>query len=354
MIKNKINKHIEIVCTSNKQLSSMSRESRGAILAVLKQHYQKVGITIVNNLADLEALAALKPDLVFLGMKFLPVDPALGLQDTNRIWISDYLDSQGITYTGSGQMAHELELNKPLAKQRALDAGLATSPFYVALQNQLQVRGDMSLTFPLFVKPANRGGGLGVDSYSVAHNFDQLESKVASITTNHQSDSLVEEYLPGREFSVAILKDEDSAEFSLMPIELIAEADSRGSRMLSEAVKESNTERVVEVSDENIRTKVTALAIDVFHALGARDYGRIDVRLNEFGKPQFLEANLLPSLISGYGSFPKACMLNINLDYEPMILSIVRLALSRNVDMADDELSQTDLALPAPAPAFGL
>lgn len=325
-----INKHIEIVCSTKIGLSSMSQKSRDSIFAVLNKYYKKVGVTIVNNLSDLKILVAKKPDLVFLGMKFIPSNPILGRGDPGKIWIADYLDQHNIAYTGSNQKAHELELNKPLAKQRALDAGLTTSAFYVAIQNQIQSRNEMPLTFPLFIKPTNRGGGLGVDSFSVASNFDQLESKVLSISLDHQSDSLVEEYLPGREFSVAILKDKVSSEFLLMPLELIAPADKNGQRILSEKVKEADSERFVEVTDKEIKSKVTSLAINVFKAIGARDYGRIDIRMDEFGTPQFLEANLLPSLLQSYGNFPKACLLNQKLDFEQMLLSIAELGMARH------------------------
>lgn len=328
----KVNKHIEIVRSSKSWLSSMSQESCDGLITVLSKHYAEVGVTTVNNLSDLKRLVASKPDLVFLGMKFVPMDPALGLLSPAKIWVTKYLDEFGVAYTGSGHVAHKLELNKPLAKQRALDAGISTSPFHVIKQNQQPIWDDISLAFPMFVKPTNRGGGLGIDSDSVVHNFDQLQAKVASIATGLQSDSLIEEYVPGREFSVAILKNEYSGEFSVMPIELVTEPNAQGIRLLSSAIKTSNSERAIEVTDKVIKSKVSALAIDIFHALGAQDYGRIDIRLNESGTPQFLEANLIPSLISGYGSFPKACVLNLNLDYEPMILSIVRLALARSVN----------------------
>jgi D-alanine-D-alanine ligase len=327
----------------------MSRASSDAILAVLSKQYAEVGVTIVNNLSDLETLVALQPDLVFLGMKFVPVDPSPSKHGP-KVWLANYLDEYAIAYTGSSQRAHELELDKHLAKQRALDAGLNTSPFCVVSQNQKLTRKDMCLTFPLFIKPTNRGGGLGVNSDSVANNFYELETKVQSIAANLGSDALIEEYLPGREFSVAILKDEDSAEFAVMPVELIAPPNERGLLLLSGKVKSSNSERAIAVTDEIINSKVTALAIDAFEALGARDYGRIDIRLDKEGTPHFLEANLLPSLISGYGSFPKACVLNINLDYEQMILSIVRLGLARQpiLELEADivELSTMD-GLPA-------
>lgn len=328
----KSNKHIEIVSSTVRGLSSMSKGSRDAIAAALSKHYTDVRVTIINNLAELEALVMRRPDVVFLGMKFMPTDISLGAKDPDKVWIAEYLDSYEIAYTGSGSAAHRLELDKPLAKQCVLDTGSETSPYCVVSCGQ--IIDTAPFEYPLFVKPTNRGGGLGIDGNSVVHNIEQLHIKTQYIA-NLGSDSLVEQYLDGREFSVAILQDGHTGEFSLMPIELVAEQDSRGLRILGGAVKSSNTERVLEVTDRAVRDKICDLAQNVFYALGARDYGRIDIRMDKNDKPKFLEANLIPSLISGYGSFPKACILNIDLDYEPMILSIVRLALARADPKAD-------------------
>ena len=120
--------HIQIVSSTIPGLSSMGRGLREVAQAILARHYTKVGITIVNDLDDLEALVALRPDLVFLGMKFISHDPALGVNDPEKIWIGEYLDKHGIPYTGSGSGAHNLEFDKPQAKQRVREMGLATSP----------------------------------------------------------------------------------------------------------------------------------------------------------------------------------------------------------------------------------
>jgi D-alanine-D-alanine ligase len=348
----KSNKHFEIVRSTASGLSSMGQKSCDSIFAVLSKHYTKVGVTVVNNLSDLEALVACKPDLVFLGMECIPVNPLLGVTDPDKIWITKYLDENGIAYTGSNQSAHQLERNKPIAKQRVLDAGLRTSAFCVIKQNQLLGRNDISLAYPLFIKPSDRGGGLGIDSDSVVYNFEQLLSKVHSITTELRADSLIEEYLPGREFSVAVLKDEHPKGFLVMPIELVAPPDEDGARLLSGHVKSSNTEQALEVTDKVVKSKVSALALDVFYALGARDYGRIDIRLDTTGVPHFLEANLIPSLISGYGSFPKACVLNIGLEYESMILRIAKLGLARNVNDIEDVLAPPTVSVSSPRIAF--
>ncbi len=313
---------------------------------MLSKHYTRVGITIVNDLSDLKSLVLAKPDLVFLGVKFVPTHHELGLEDPNKIWVAKYLDDFGITNTGSDYQAHNLELDKPLAKKCVAEAGIKTASFFVASHTKMPSKNNVNLKYPVFIKPTNRGGGLGIDSDSVAHNYEELKAKISSITAKFGSDSLVEEYLSGREFSVAVLKDEFSGEFSLMPLELIAPQDEHGERLLSEKIKSSDTESAIKVGDELLKSKVTMLALNAFCALGARDYGRIDIRLDAKGVPHFLEANLLPSLIRGYGNFPKACFMNRGLDYEPMLLSIVRLALAR-VAPAPQVTSLLDVIIPA-------
>lgn len=311
----------------------MGKRSREAVQATLAKHYSTVGITMIDEVSDLELLVASQPDLVFLGMEFIDTNPTLGVDDPDKIWISDYLEAHGIAHTGSGKAARELEVNKHLAKQCILDARLKTSPFFVIPQTSTEVI-TAPLSFPLFVKPTNRGGGLGIDSQSVVHTIDQLNIKIRSLITEVQSDALVERYLPGREFSVAILRQTHSEMFFVMPIELIAPLDEHDSRLLSRKVKTADAEMALPVTDNVLASALSELALDVFRALGAQDYGRIDIRLDEAGTPHFLEANLIPSLIENYGSFPKACIINKGLDYESMILQIVELGLKQTSEVS--------------------
>lgn len=316
---------IEVVRSNTKGLGAMSLASATAIVETLQRHYSDVVVTNIDNESDLRALITRKPDLAFLGMYFVPSDSELG----SKIWLSDMLEKNSIHYTGSSKFSHRLGLNKQLAKERVIESGLKTSPFQIIrLQNPDTV--DLgSLSFPLFVKPSNKGGGLGIDEFSVVRTVQELRSKVASIHKQQNTDALIEEFLIGREFSIAIIGNHDTNNLTAMPIELVAAEDNNGERMLSKIVKSANTERVLEVSDATERFLLKSFAIDVFNALGARDYGRIDVRFDALGVPHFLEANLIPSLIDGYGSFPKAYKLNLGFDYDTMLMHIVRLALSR-------------------------
>lgn len=320
----KIDKHIEIIRTSIKGLSSMSVKSSDALFSVLSKNYETVGITTVNNVNDLKDVVSKRPDLVFVGFKYLP-----GSMLRSKVWVSDYLDRHKIAHTGSPQIAIQLEQDKSLAKQRMLELGIATST-YTVIKNGTYPDIQNPADFPLFVKPASLGAGQGVDDKSIVHNQMQLYDKIQSLSDNFAADALIEKYLSGREFSVAILKDEFSDNYFGMPLELLPGADINGDFMLSHRLKSGALETpVTAVTDKTLHDKLVKIAIEAFHALGARDYGRIDIRLDAFGKPHFLEANLIPCIIEGSGNFPKACMLNKNLDYETIITHIVRLGLAR-------------------------
>lgn len=336
----KIQKHIEIIRSATKGLSSLSLVSAEAIQQVLSQTYSKVGISTINDLADLKKLAKSKPDLVFMGMEFVPSVEPRDIVNGKKIWVSTYLEDRGIKHTGSDRNAAELERYKALAKQRVLDANLKTSPYVVVRNGQIPSKDTLNLRYPLFVKPACLGAGQGIDNDSIVQNYEDLELKVKALNGLYSANVLVEQYLPGREFSVALLINEISGELMAMPIELVAAANDKGERFLGSEAKSSNEEVVLPLTDTLLRTKITDLAKGVFVALGARDYGRIDMRLDVNGEPHFLEANLIPSLIKDYGSFPKACVLNRGLAYEDMILSIVNLGMSR-VIVADEQVFES-------------
>jgi D-alanine-D-alanine ligase len=322
----KINKHIEIVGSSNPRLNAMAKDAQLSMLAVLRAQYTHVGVTIVDTMSDLERLIAKKPDLVVLGMKLILLEPSKGYDDSPKLWLSNYLETYDIDYTGSDTVALALEFDKPEAKQVVIDAGLKSSAYFISSIKQPTF--SHNLRYPLFVKPTNRGDSKGIDEMSVVHTQSELEHKIRSIHKECSSDVLIEEYLSGREFSVAVIRQAGSGELLAMPIEISAPADNKGNRFLSEVVKGADTEEVLAVTDAALKQTLNALAIGVFTALGSRDYGRIDMRLDTLGVPSFIEANLMPGL-SDHGYLTRCFALNEIGTYKDMILSIVALGFQR-------------------------
>jgi D-alanine-D-alanine ligase len=319
----------------------MGDKSAAMIQTLLLEHYTSVGVTLVSDLTELELLVAKQPDLVILGVKQIPtVD--------GPIWLSAYLEAHGVNHLGSRTTAIELDFDKPGAKQIVRQAGLLTASSFTAEPKQYTAT-TLPLPFPLFVKPPNGGGGKGIGPDSVVRNFNAYEQKVQRILDEFGTASLVEAYLPGREFSVALIENTQTAGLLAMPIELITEQNAHGDRILGQVVKADDTEHVVAVLDLALRTRVNRLAKAAFRALGARDYGRIDIRLDERGVPHFLEANLIPGLAKHdfVSYFTAACEINQHMSYDTMILSLVTLSLNRYMkpsDLPEFELEALALA----------
>jgi D-alanine-D-alanine ligase len=321
-----IDTYIEIVGSSNPRLNAMAQDAQSTILAVLRKKYTKVGTTIVDNMSDLDKLVAKKPDLVILGMKLVLLDTTKSYDDSPKIWLSDYLESHNIAYTGSDTEALIIEFDKPIAKQKVMDAALQSSAYFISSIKQPVFAHN--LKFPLFVKPTNRGDSKGIDEMSVVYSQPELEAKITAIHDECSSDALVEEYLSGREFSVAVIRQADSNALLAMPIEITSPVDAKGNSFLSEAVKYADSERVLAIDDAALKDELNALAIGVFEALGSRDYGRIDMRLDSMGTPSFIEANLMPGL-SDHGYLSRCFAINEDISYEDMILSIAELGSQR-------------------------
>lgn len=341
-----INKHVEIIRTATPRQNSMSNKSIEMIETVLRKHYQHVRLTTIANIADLSALARRRPDVAVLGMKRIRFSVPRTDQ-VRTIWISDFLEQHGINFTGSKRPAMELEFHKNNAKQVLHEHDMSTARYFMANPGHYLGSSQLPLPFPLFVKPPTGGGGKGIGSDSVVRDFKSYESKVQEISQRYGTPALVEQYLQGREFSVAILQSTDPHQLHVMPIEIITEPNAAGDRILGSAIKKEDNERVIAVKDPHVRKQVCDLAKRAFEVLQGRDYGRIDLRMDKAGKPYFLEANLLPGISNNtsVSYFTRACKLNLDMDYETMVLTIVATAMQRSGSTATPRK-----AIVAPAP----
>ncbi len=331
----KINKSVEIVTTTIKSLSSMGRVSRIGAKEVLEKRYSNVRITDVRTVEDLEGVVARRPDLVFLGMKFVLDNTS---PQPRRVWLAERFARAGIAYTGSDGAASMLEHDKLSSKSRIKTSGLKTADSQLIRRNEPYTEADINLPYPIFIKPVDGGGGSGINENSLVRNFSALKEQVSWLMDRCKTDALLETYLPGREFSVGVLRRRLSSGFSLLPLEIIAPVNQLGERFLSSRVKQEDSEKTLEVTDLGLRRKINQLAYESFIALGAEDYGRIDIRLDESGEPYFLEANLLPSLLNNYGNLPKAALLNIGLSHKELILKIASLGLTKSSEVISDHL----------------
>lgn len=182
---------------------------------------------------------------------------------------------------------------------------------------------------------------MGIDANSIVTNFLGFQSKILDIYRNQYCSSMVETYLPGKEYSVGIFEDGVSGTLRAMPIEIIAEPNENGHRILDFDIKRNDSEKVLAVTDTRIHKALSDLAKNAFKALGGKSLGRIDIKMNENNVPHFIEANLMPGLRRGY--FYRACLLNLDMSYEQMILTIAENGLSSKDSQLDVLTDTTQL-----------
>jgi len=323
----KINKSIEIVTVHNPGEKNFHQDNVGIILEenkilkILSKRYAEVSITEINNRKDLDELLKRKPDLVFSGVKYF-------IFNKKKVWLNDCLEIHGIPYIASSRAALDNESDKNIAKKLILKAKIKTADFFITEPDDFQDEASIPISFPLFIKPVKGGDSRGIDSNSIVYNFSSFKKKVLEIKTKHNLSSLVETYLPGKEYSVGIFQDSVKGTLRAMPIEIIIKKNINGHCILDFNVKKDDEEKVIAVTDEKIFKKLAKLAKEAFKALGGKSLGRIDIKMNHRGVPHFMEANLMPGLRKGY--FYRSCLLNLDMNYDEMIFNIANTGLSSN------------------------
>ena len=321
----KIKKSIEIVIVPNPGEKNDHQDNVGIILEenkilkILSKRYADVSITEINTKKDLEQLIIRKPDLVFSGVKYFTFKK-------EKIWLNDYLEAYNIPYIASSRAALDNESDKNRAKKLVLKAKIKTADFFITTPEEHQSKSSIPISFPLFIKPVKGGDSRGIDSNSIAYNYSSFKKKVLDIKKKHNLSSLVETYLPGKEYSVGIFQDSINGDLKAMPVEIIIKKNKNGHCILDYDVKKDDEEKVIAVTDIKIFKKLCKLAKDSFKALGGKSLGRIDIKMNHLGVPHFMEANLMPGLRKGY--FYRSCVLNLDMSYDDMIFSIANTGLS--------------------------
>ena len=312
--------HIEIITTPNEALKESGFGTLKACESVLNA-IQRMGFSASLNVCetknDLDDIVKRKPELVILAVKYIPV----ANHDTaceENIWLSEYFSRHGINYTGSSREALKFDSNKVLAKTHLANKGIKTAKYFIATPGQYKTESELPVTFPLFLKPMDAANGNGIDDLSFVTNFTDYESKIASLYETFGQPTLAEEYLDGREFTVAIIKS-STGKLIVSAVEVIPPTSNHGLRILGAQAKIDDSEELIEIVDEEVSGRVTALAIDAFNALGVRDFGRIDIKTDNHGECFFMEANLVPGMTHGSSYFPKACEIAHDFTYDKVV-----------------------------------
>ncbi|MFH1834575.1 MAG: ATP-grasp domain-containing protein [Methanobacteriota archaeon] len=276
-----------------------------------------------------EKLRTLKPDIVF--------NIAEGIRGESReSQIPAMLEMLGIPYTGSGPLTLAVTLDKAKTKEVLSYYGIPNPRFKVYDKPPLSENG---FPLPAIVKPVSEGSSKGIFEDSVVDTHDELSERVLQRLETYRQPVLVEEFLPGREFTVAILGNDEA---NVLPIvEVVFDDLPQGARGIDsyEAKwlwdKPENSLDCIRCPadlDETLTTEINRVAVKTYRALGCRDWCRIDLRLDEKGIPNVLDVNALPGMIANpkaNSRFPAAARA-AGLTYDETINTVLDHAIKRS------------------------
>lgn len=248
--------------------------------------------------AVIESLTADRPDLVFNLCESLANDTR------NEMVVPAVLDMLGVPYTGSGALTLGLCLHKKRCKE-ILRACAVTTPDYVVLAEPRDLQDPVleTLAYPYFVKLAREDASIGIDERNRVTSRQALCRRAAELMETYRQPVIAEQYIAGREVNVTVMG--NGADIQLLPIHEIDFSAMPPERphIVSYAAKWDEThvdyagtkpvpmrlpggERGAELLQA-----IETVAIGAYRALGLRDFGRVDLRVDGTGQPWVIDVN---------------------------------------------------------------
>lgn len=256
------------------------------------------GHSVTPVLADKDFLATLEkipaPDLLF--------NLSSGVSDKRtQANVVGMLEMTGIPMLGSGLATHIVGLHKEITKSILSAHRIRTARFQLIAAETDEIRSDF--TFPLIVKPEHEGSGIGVTESSKVDSVAQLKKVIKEKLHLHKQVLLVEEFLPGREFTVGVMGNEV---LEILPIkETIFHKDGPQILTNTEKAGSKSTEVIPANLSTELQAEIEEMAAKTYRILRCQDFARVDIRLDAEGHPHVIELNTYPGLGKDFSYFPR-------------------------------------------------
>jgi D-alanine-D-alanine ligase len=280
-------------------------------------------------------------------------------RSVGEAYVASLLELLRVPYTGSTPEAILLCLNKIRTKKLLIAAGLPT-PGFLTLEEPPRFAdeseferhlGARRMSWPLVVKPACEDASQGLQQNSVVSNLGQLHAAVQRVAAAYGFPVLLEQYVPGREFNIAVIEHEARQVLPITEI-LFAHNNPELWPIVTYDAKwvaggEEDRATVVHCPadlDAETARELSRLALESVRLTGCRDYARIDLRLTPEGRPFILEVNANPDLSPSGGLDRQLAAAGIS--HDDFIVRLVERALERTPAR---DLSSVSKAAPAPA-----
>lgn len=250
------------------------KSGRAVVDALIKEGVDAIFLDVRDNIYDIIKTNSL--DVVFIALH-----GRFGEDGT----VQKILEDAGIPYTGSGQAASALALDKIAAKRAFERDGLAVPKYVVFEDKAFEIEDCFSLGFPIVVKPQMEGSSIGL---SIARDKGSLKEAI-ELAFKYGPKILLEEFIEGRELTVGILDDEP-----LPVVEIVAKEGVYDYR--AKYVDKETRYLVPAPLDERVSGLARSLGRSAHMALGCRSFSRVDMMLDKMERLFVLEVNTIPGM----------------------------------------------------------
>jgi D-alanine-D-alanine ligase len=208
------------------------------------------------------------------------------------------LEMLGVRYSGPSPLAAAITHDKPTTQRVLFCHGLPVPRFQQFSSPDDTLNAKMR--FPLFVKPAHEGTGMGIHNDSIVRDERRLREQVAYIIEAYRQPAMVEHYIEGKDITCGLVGNGDDVHF--FPI---TEVDFSGYPAELEPIY--GVQQKIDYADnyknkcpaplgDKLTNEIRRLTHQVFLVTGCRDFARVDFRLADDGRPYILEINGLPGI----------------------------------------------------------
>lgn len=290
---------------------------------VIAKAIESLGFKIkkIGNVTSLlENLERINVDIVF--------NISEGLSGRNReSQVPILLEMAGIPFVGSDALTLGITLDKIMAKKIFIAGGIPT-PKFVEVKDCNTLIDTDHLRFPLIVKPRFEGSSKGLTEASRVENEEELKKQIEYIINIYKQPALIEEFIRGEEFTVAIIGNEPPEVLPIVQIKIdgrfkLNDKFYTFARITSDRLEYICPARI----NQDLKKKISDLALKTYKAVECLDFGRVDFRVDKEGNPFVLEINPLPSLSTEDVFMVIAQAMHVS--YEEMIGKILHSAFKR-------------------------
>lgn len=299
----------------------------------MSDDFGKVAVLMGGD-SNERAVSLLSGDAVFHALKRLEIDAEAfdpssrdinEIQSYNRVFIAlhgrggedgsmqAFLKSKNIAYTGSDSLSSAIGIDKLKTKLLWRSLNISTPDFLQVTEKTSYAEIVSAIGVPFFIKPSNEGSSIGIDKIKNEKQYQDAFLKTSKIDAN----VIVEKFVDGEEFTVAIVNDKTLPVIKIKPSNEFYDYQAKYIKDDTQYICPSGIEKHKEVL-------ISQEALKAFKVIGCSSWGRVDFMMDKQGQHYFIEVNTSPGMTS-HSLVPMAAK-EVGINFDQLVLEILKTA----------------------------